>query len=602
MIDTATQMCRLFRGRRDAIAVAGIDKDGKKTFAPQAGEITPDRLADEHLGGLCCLGFYLMTPDSRVLTSCVDFDNHEGSNPEYREHVERLYMLLNSLGVPCVVELSQSGDGAHVWIFFDEPTDAWIPRAFWRACAARINVSMREVYPRQDKLSGKGYGNLVRYPLWNLSRFVDLEAEWAELDAAKALTDVTFTSGTDLSTVAFQAGLGVLAADPVLANVQIEGLSEIVPARVARLLSAGSSLLMRRWENDPIGMGDTSRSAVAMSLCCELVRSYVPTPEIGSTLRAWCGKHSYSEKGDRDDWINRTIVKAYDYVVARKEKSSTSVSTFRDAAHAYIDIIERGDEIFVPSGIAELDKLCGGGVAPGEVAIIAGRPSHGKSAVGFQWVAHAASLGIKCLVISEEMGRIQVGKRRLMSISDVPIEQWVQASAAALRRDVDDYHKGHADVYIVESCGTIDRTEEVIDQFCELYNVGLVMVDYMQLLGARTTDRYEVVTEVSRRIKQATVRSNIAMLNLCQLNRGIESRDEHTPKLSDLRESGQIEQDADKVFFTVFPSRFADAPDDLYHIYCGKNRNGPGAGSRVETTFDTIRQRVGHFPSSVLDL
>lgn len=602
MIDTAIQLARLFRGRRDAIAVAGIGKDGKTTFSPQAGEITADRLANEHLAGLCCLGFYLMTPDSRVLTSCVDFDNHNGENPDYREHVERLYVLMNSLGVPCIVETSQSGDGAHLWIFFDEPTDAWIPRAFWRACAARINVSMREVYPRQDKLSGKGYGNLVRYPLWNKSRFVDLEAEWAELDSEKSLTDVTFTSATDLRTIAFQAGLGVLTADPILANVQIEGLSDIVPARVARLLSAGSSLLTRRWDGDAIGMADTSRSAIALSLCCELVRAYVPTPEIGSTLRAWCGKHNYSEKGDRDDWINRTIVKAYEFVIQRKEKSSTSVSTFRDAAHAFIDTIERGDEIYIPSGIAELDKLIGGGIAPGEVAIIAGRPSHGKSALGFQWVAHAASLGVKCLVISEEMGKIQVGKRRLMSISDVPIDQWVQASASALRRDVDEYHKGHADAYIVESCGTIDRAEEIIDQFCELYSVGFVMLDYMQLLGARATDRYEVVTEVSRRIKQAAVRNNVPIAELSQLNRGIESRDEHQPKLSDLRESGQIEQDADKVFFTVFPSRFTDAPDDLYHIYCGKNRNGPGAGSRVETSFDTIRQRIGYMPNDVLDL
>jgi replicative DNA helicase len=327
----------------------------------------------------------------------------------------------------------------------------------------------------------------------------------------------------------------------------------------------------------------------------------VPTPEIGSTLRAWCGKHNYSEKGDRDDWINRTLVKAYDFVTSRKEKSSANVTTFKDAAHAFIDTIERGDQIFIPSGIRELDDLVGG-IEPGEVAIIAGRPSHGKSALGFQWVAHAASLGVKCLVISEEMGKLQIGKRRLMTISDIPGDQWVQASVSALRRDVDEFHKGHADIFVVESCGTIDRVEEVIDQFCELYNVGHVCIDYMQLLGARSTDRYEVVTEVSRRVKQCARRNNVPILNLSQLNRGIESRDGFEPKLSDLRESGQIEQDADKVFFTVYPSKFSDVDSDLYYIYCGKNRNGPGAGTKLETSFDGLRQRIGYMPNSVLDL
>lgn len=597
-MNISTLVLQWFRGRADRIAAANGD-----AFKPEVGMISELRL-QKHLDQKEPCGFYLMTPDSHVFCSCVDIDNHEGENPNWKNDAETLAMVLDGLDIPHLTEVSQSGEGAHIWIFFAEPTEAWIPRAFFRAAASKYGVRIKEIYPRQDRIAADGIGNLVRYPLWNKSRFVNA-GDWSDLDPVEALTQLRATNGTDLRTVAFHSGMGNLVADPRFEAAQVEGGTDMIPAFVARLLDSGSTLLFRRWNNDTAGMGaDKSRSSVAMSLCCELVRLYASTPEIASTLKAWCSKHAYDEKGNRDDWINRTVANAYRFVRERREKKSDSITTLKDAAHAYIDTIELESEMYVPSGLKELDDRVGGGVARGEVAIVAGRPSHGKSAFAFQWMSHAGSMGIKGLIISEEMGKLQIGKRRLMSITGLPHEQWVAASAAVLRRDVDDYHKGHADVYVVESCSTIDRVEEVVDQFCSMHEVGIVAIDYLQLLGSRSTERYEVVTECSRRIKQCAVRNNVPILLLSQLNRGIEGRDDHEPKLSDLRESGQIEQDADKVFFTVFPSRFSDVSEDLYYVYCGKNRNGPGANERIDTTFNPKKQIIGFegLPDSIRDI
>lgn len=577
----------LFAGRPDAIAVGNGDG-----FAPELSRITEDRLVRDHLSGVRCLGFYLLDADSKCRASCVDFDNKpDKPNPAWKDHAEALYFALLGCGIRPIVEMSQSGSGCHVWMFFAEPTEAWIPRAWWDAVSRKIGIPFAEVYPRQDWLTGKGFGNLVRYPLWNASCFVDPEDGWKVLDAAETLAGVIRIDPIDLRLIAFQSGMGNLEqpARPDTLAISEDG---IVSTRVRRLIAQDGTLVARRWKGDAIGMSDTSRSAVAMSLCCELVRAYVPTPEISAALRVWCREHG-SDKGERDDWVNRTVAKAYDYILEKREERSSTVSTFRDACHAYIDRIENGSMFHVPSGIADLDASIDG-VSPGEVAIIAGRPGHGKSAVGFQWIDHASGLGVASLCISEEMGMLEIGKRRLASIAAVPQSNWVAAVAASLRRDVDSYHENRAPTYIVENVHSIDRAEEVIDQFCELYNVGIVMVDYLQLLGSRKGDRYEVVTEVSRRIKQSARRNYVPILLLSQLNRSVEHRDDNEPKLSDLRESGQVEQDADLVIFAQYPCKFdSKAPDDLYRFVCAKRRNGPIRTARVETKFDPHKQFIG---------
>lgn len=592
-VDTsvADALMAKFRGRLDVVAVGGTG--GK--FAPEAAVLSPARLAREHLAGVRCLGFYNMDERSRCTCSCIDFDNHANSpDPDWKNKAEQVYFMLNSLGILSLVEISQSGEGAHVWIFFDEPTDAWVPRAFWKALAAELGIKRLEVYPRQDELdTTKGLGNLVRYPLWNQSHFVDLEDDWATLDPVAAVNGVRNISGEDLKLAAFGAGFGTL--EPPSKSLTVQGAEGALPLRVAKLLKNDGTLLRRRWDGDTRGMSDASRSGLAMSICCELVRGYVPTPEIATSLRAWLKRVDPEGKYNRDSWVNGTVAKAYDFVTQKTETKSSVVTTTREAAHLYIDRLEANEILYVPSGIDELDASIDG-IAPGEVLVLAGRPSHGKSAIAFQWISQAAAMGVKGLIISEEMGAIEIGKRRLQSITRIPADQWVAASACALRKDVDTYHNGKADVYIVESCSTIDRAEEVIDQMCGLYNVGFVAIDYLQLLGGRGENRNQEIAAVSRRIKQAARRHSCCILLLSQLNRSIEHRDDFMPVMSDLRESGGIEQDADLIVFGVYPHRVKaqDFPPDLYRLVCAKRRNGPIRSPLIETTFNSARQVVGH--------
>jgi hypothetical protein len=591
-VNLAEHIINRFAGRRDLIAVG---TNGH--FEPERAEPTAKRIELEHLGGTRCLGFYLLDEASKCRCSAADFDNKpERPNPLWRQQAEQFYYALCRLGLSPIVEISQSGQAAHVWLFFDELTDAWIPRAFWRAVAVKLNTKCPEIYPRQDRheATKKGVGNLIRYPLWNRSTFVDVESDWQAVDPIEALEQAKTTSATDLKLIAFQAGIGELIPEPRAELVAVDGIDAGLPPRVAELVKDASTLIGKRWRNDTIGMADKSRSAVAISLCCELVRCYVPTPEIYKTLKAWLGEHDPDGKYDRQKWIDDTVANAYRFVVQRRETRSVSATTFRESAHSYIDLIESNQRIYVPSGIAELDDSIDG-IAPGEVCVIAARPSHGKSALAIQWLASSAKLGVAGLFISEEMSAIEIGKRRLLSISDVPHDQWVAASASVLRRDVDDHHRSAADVYVIEHAATIDRVDELIDQFCGLYNVGIVAIDYCQLLNDRAKrDRYEVVTEISRRIKQAAGRNHVAVILCSQLNREVEKRDDNEPKMSDLRESGGIEQDADLLLFAQYPCRFdSTASPELFRVVVGKRRNGPIRRTRLELRFNPDRQIVG---------
>lgn len=583
-----------FRGRADYVAVGQ-----GATFAPQFSVVgATSEMMHQHLNGTRCHGFYLLDAENRVYCSVVDFDNKPAHpDPLWKEKAEKLYIVLSHLQLSPVVELSQSGSGCHVWIFFDEPVEAWLARAWWKELSAKIEVDMKEVYPRQDELKRDaedklGLGNLIRYPLFNLSSFVDVENEWAALPELEVLQGIRRTSATDLNTIAFQLGME-LKGSPKASILVSSEIGEIISLRVQKIVEKPNTLLHRRWNGDMAGMHDKSNSAVAMSIAVELVRQYVPTPEIATAIRYWCKKNGAQEKGRRDDWVNLTVSKAYDFILSRTETKSLDATTFQRASHMFLDMLEQGKIQHQGSGIDELDDSIDG-IAEGEVWVLAARPSMGKSSFAFQWMANSASFGMAGLVISEEMSSTEIGKRRLSSISEIPHDQWVAASVGHMRREIDEYNAPMAPVYIVENCNTIDRVEEVVDQFCSLHGVGIVAIDYLQLLGSRSTDRYEVVTEVSRRIKQMTRRNNCRTLLLSQLNRECERRGSFDPKMSDLRESGGIEQDADGIMFLYWPWKAnSDNPQDEYVIYVGKRRNGPIREAKIVTKFNPYRQQFG---------
>ena len=586
----AEEFLKRFRGRDDVIAVAT-----QSGFAPhwfETGEsLRPEWFADAHLSGRRCLGFYLMTPEEKVFCSCVDFDNKPSQpDPLWQSKAEQVYYFLTSVGLDSLVEISQSGTAAHVWLFFEGALDAWLVRGFWKAVAKHLETSFTEIYPRQDHLKEDGVGSLVRFPLWNQSRFVDVERDWAEMDPAEAIAACRVCTHFEIADIGGRLLGGRIEPEP-----RTDGL----PSRVQQLVTRKHTLIGRRWSGDTSGLKDPSRSAVAQSIACELVRLYVPTSEVEMALRQWCLEHDY-DKGQRDDWVQATVVKAYEFVVSRTEAKSRDTTTMLDSCHHYLDVVANGVSPHVASGIAALDTSIDG-VSHGEVCVIAARPGHGKTALALQWLDEAASRGVPCLMVSEEMSALQLGKRSLLRITDYDERDW-RAQVSEIREEVDQHYNEHAPIYVVENCNSVERLEAVLDQFVSIHGVRLAAVDYLQLIGGRDVNRYEVVTEVSRRLKQAASRNDVALLVLSQVNREIDKRDQRRPKLSDLRESGQIEQDADLVMFLQWPNRFdSSVPKDLYRIFVAKRRNGPIRTAEIETSFDDSRQTVGQRRYSEFD-
>lgn len=581
-MNTAERILSLFRGRSDTIAVGN-----GPAFQPQPidGPIKPSWIRKEHLSGKRCLGFYLMTEESQVYCSAVDFDNKpDAPDPEWQDKTETVYYYLTQLGLSPVVEISQSGHAAHVWLFFDEPVDAWLVRQFWSIVSEKCEVQFVEVYPRQDELSGKKLGNLIRFPLWKESRFADVENEWAAIDADTAMSDARKVEATTIRTLCYQL------SGKTPAKLE-QGIAETgLPARVDRLVSRSNTLLGRRWQGDMTGLNDRSRSALVLSIATELVRLYVPTPEIEQSLRLWCSQNEY-DKGDRDDWVASTVSKAYEFTRSKNEEKHSTTITMRDAIHMHLDKIASGRTTCIGSGVEELDRSIDG-IAPGEICVIAARPSHGKTAFAMQWIDHASECGMPCLLISEEMSASELGKRALLSITHLSEEVWTE-NRKDIDAVVDDHHRRRT-ILVAESCQTIDEVERQIDEQCSLNDVQLVAVDYLQLLGSNHNSRYDSVTEISRRLKQSATRNDVAMIVLCQLNREVEKRDGFEPRLSDLRESGQIEQDADLVLMLQWPTRHdKSANENAYRIFCAKRRNGPIRTPVVLTEFDASRQRFG---------
>jgi hypothetical protein len=290
----AELILQFFRGREDVLAVGTSNG-----FAPERGvTITAERLAAEHLGGNRCLALYLMRPDNTVWCSCADFDNKvHAPDLQWREKATAIDRYLRESGFSPLLEISQSNSGAHDWLFFDKPIPANVVRAFWYGVADRVGVKLKEVYPRQDKLADDGVGNPIRYPLWNQSRFVD--ANWNTIEPLAALNGIRRATLEQLQAL----------APPPKPDVKVDGL----PPRVAKLVAQPGTMLAKRWEGNGDGLQDGSRSSICCSIASGLIRRYIPTAEVAAALRHWCKVHNYN-KGERQDWLDRTIDRAYEFV------------------------------------------------------------------------------------------------------------------------------------------------------------------------------------------------------------------------------------------------------------------------------------------------
>lgn len=283
---------------------------------------------------------------------------------------------------------------------------------------------------------------------------------------------------------------------------------------------------------------------------------------------------------------------------------SDGVVTYRQAAMSALEMIERvqaGGLLGVSTGLPNLDALIMG-FEPGTLNVLAGRPSHGKSLYGMDF-AHSAALSGPVQVFSMEMTAANLAMRGIASLGG--------ADFGALRSGkIDDHTKAfiaQAIEKIKQLPITIDARSGVrINQLmmrarvqARIAKPKLIVADYLQLVGGEGDNRTAQVGNVSRSLKALAKELDVPVLALAQVNRGVESRPDKRPMSSDLRDSGEIEQDADVIMFTYLDEKYnEDSPrKGIGELICTKQRNGP-TGS-IFTEFQGKYQRFREFTGVV---
>ena len=247
----------------------------------------------------------------------------------------------------------------------------------------------------------------------------------------------------------------------------------------------------------------------------------------------------------------------------------------------------KSDVTGLPTGFVDLDEKTAG-LQPGDLVIVAGRPSMGKTAFALNLAEHVGvKSGAPVAIFSMEMGATQLAMRMLGSIARVDQhkmrtgrlddQEWSRLSSA-----MSVLHE--APIYIDET-GALNslelrsRARRIYRQYGKL---GLIVVDYLQLMSASSQkqgeNRATEISEISRSMKSLAKELKVPVVALSQLNRALETRDQKRPMMSDLRESGAIEQDADMILFIYRDEvYYPEKPDNKgkAEVIIGKQRNGP---------------------------
>jgi len=289
------------------------------------------------------------------------------------------------------------------------------------------------------------------------------------------------------------------------------------------------------------------------------------------------------------------------------KKTTGSISSLGEVAHEVYEMLEEKGRRGLESGFYELDDMLNG-MQNGEMLIVAARPSMGKTAFAMNIIEHlAADMQLPCGIFSLEMSKQQLAQRLMCSRANIDAQKVRRGMLNAsefqqLAQTVTGLSK--APIWVDDSAGMTPLELRAKARRLKLkHDVKCLMVDYMQLMyNPGSESRQQEISEISRVVKSVARELNIPVICLSQLNRATEGRDGHRPRMSDLRESGSIEQDADVVmllhredYYRMSEPDFQ--PDNIAEVIVAKQRNGPTG--TIKLTFSNKTTRFENLSTAV---
>ena len=293
----------------------------------------------------------------------------------------------------------------------------------------------------------------------------------------------------------------------------------------------------------------------------------------------------YLAKERVDDIMEDTEKKVFNLL---QKRTSGDFVPIKDVVLNALDKIElasksKGNVTGIPTGFVDLDYKTSG-MQPSDLVLIAARPSMGKTAFVLNIAQHMAFKNdVTVAIFSLEMSKEQL-VNRLFSLESKVDSQSIRTGNLS----DEDWAK------LIEGAGIIGKSNLIIDDTpgisvtelrskCRKYklehNLGVIIIDYLQLMtGNKKTDsRQQEISDISRSLKEVARELNVPVIALSQLSRAVEQRPDHRPMLSDLRESGAIEQDADVVMFIYRDDYYNKDSEkkNIAEIIIAKQRNGP---------------------------
>jgi replicative DNA helicase len=293
----------------------------------------------------------------------------------------------------------------------------------------------------------------------------------------------------------------------------------------------------------------------------------------------------YAGEGQVDQVVDRAQAEVYGVTDKRSSEDYAPLSEIMESALDEIEAINNrdGEMIGVPTGFADLDELTNG-LHPGQMVIIAARPAMGKSTLGLDF-CRAASIhhNMTSVIFSLEMTRNEITMRLLSAEAKIPLNHLRNGNMndddwTRLARKMGEVSS--SPLFIDDSPNmTMMEIRAKARRLKQRHDLRLIVIDYLQLMtsGKKVESRQVEVSEFSRQIKLLAKELEVPIVALAQLNRGSEQRADKKPMVSDLRESGSLEQDADMVMLVhredVYEKE-STRPGEA-DIMLAKHRNGP---------------------------